>query len=97
MKHQTNPPHTDGAQTTVAPVAPGRCDGIMPEFVRPTGAVRLFGIGKSTLAVEIKRGRIASYLVRQPGNKSGMRLISTASLRAFIEGHADGDSSKATE
>lgn len=80
-------PQNNAAQTTVAPVAPGRCDGITPEFVRTADAVRLFGIGKSTLADWIKRGLIRSHLVRRPGNKSGIRLISTAGLRAFIEGN----------
>lgn len=64
----------------------------MPEFVRTTDAVRLFGIGKSTLADWISRGLIRSHLVRRPGNKSGIRLISTAGLREFIESHRTDDS-----
>jgi hypothetical protein len=87
MEHRNNAPKT-GAQSTVAPVAPGRCDGIMPEFVRPADAVRLFGVGKSTLADWIARGWVTSHLVRRPGNKSGCRLISTASLKSFIAGHS---------
>jgi hypothetical protein len=76
-----------GAMNTVATVAPGRCTGLMPEFVRPADAVCLFGVGKSTLADWIARGFIRSHLVRREGNKSGLRLISTSSLRKFIEGH----------
>jgi hypothetical protein len=86
MKQENTAPNT-GAQITVAPVAPGRCTGIMPEFLRPADAVRLFGIGKSTLADWIKRGWITSHLVRRPGNKSGCRLIATASLKSFIQSH----------
>ena len=74
-------------QTTTASVASERCAGIAPEFVRVADAVQLFGVGKSTLADWISRGFIKSHLVRRQGNKSGMRLISTASLRAFIESH----------
>jgi hypothetical protein len=83
--HSTAP--DSGAKTTVAAVAPGRCTDVMPEFCRPKDATRLYGVGKSTLADWIARGLIKSHLVRRPGNTSGLRLISTASLKAFIEGH----------
>ena len=96
MKNKSTAPHT-GAETTVAPVAPGRCAGIMPEFVRTADAVRLFGIGKSTIADWIAQGLIRSHLLRQPGNKSGARLISTASLRQFIEAHTEAAAPKATQ
>src|ERR1700761_7827976 len=81
-------------QTTTASVASERCAGIAPEFVRVADAVQLFGVGKSTLADWISRGFIKSHLVRRQGNKSGMRLISTASLRAFIESHDTNESSE---
>lgn len=68
-------------------IAPGKCDGVIPPFVRPKDACRLFGVGRSTLAEWIARGLVKSHLVRQPRNISGMRLISTESLRAFIERH----------
>jgi hypothetical protein len=64
----------------------------MPEFVRPADAVRLYGVGKSTLADWIRQGWIKSHLIRRPGNVSGCRLISTASLKEFIAGHgAEGE------
>lgn len=68
-------------------IAPGKCDGVIPPFVRPKEACRLFGVGRSTLAEWIARGLVKSHLIRQPRNISGMRLISTESLRAFIERH----------
>jgi hypothetical protein len=96
---QSNALHTGGiqppelpTQTTGARVAPGRCEGIMPEFVRPADAVRLFGVGKSTLADWIARGLIRSHLIRRAGSKSGMRLIATASIREFIAGHCASQS-----
>ena len=93
MNLQNHAPNI-GAQNTVAPVAPGRCTGLMPEFIRPADAVQLFGVGKSSLADWIAHGWIRSHLVRRRGNKSGMRLISTASLREFIEGHRADDTSE---
>ena len=74
-----------GAKETVAPIAPGRCAGIMPEFIRPADAVKLFGVGRSTLAEWIKNQRIKSYLLRREGRRKGMRLISSGSLREFIQ------------
>lgn len=58
-----------------------------PEFLRPKDAVKMFGVGKSTLADWIAKGLVKSHLIRRRGNVSGMRLISTASLREFIEKH----------
>ncbi len=95
MQTHTPPPQA-GVLKTVAPVAPGRCEGMMPEFVRPADAVKLFGIGKSTLADWIARGWIQSFLVRREGNKSGMRLISTASLRSFVQRHRSDDTPSST-
>ena len=86
MENKQSAPE-NGAQSTVAPIAPGRCAGIMPEFVRPADAVKLFGVGKSTLADWIRQGWIKSHCLRRPGCVKGMRLVSTASLREFIENH----------
>ncbi len=78
--HNTPPSGTHtGAPTHTASV------GIMPHFLRTKDAVRLFSVGKSTLAEWIAKGVIKSHIVRRRGNVSGMRLISTDSLRAFIE------------
>jgi hypothetical protein len=85
QSHSSTP--TSNTRNTLETVVPGKCGGLIPEFVRPADAVRLYGIGKSTLADWITRGLIRSHLVRRVGNTSGMRLVSTASLREFIEGH----------
>ncbi len=76
-----------GSRHTIESVTPGQVGGLMPEFLRPADGVRLFGIGKSTLAEILRTGRVKSHLVRVQGQKSGMRLISTASLREYIESH----------
>lgn len=72
---------------TATPVEASPCANVMPEFVRPADAVRLFGVGKTTLFDWIRTGAIRSYLVRSSGNKGGIRLISTNSLREFITSH----------
>lgn len=58
---------------------------VTPEFVKLADATKIFSIGKTTLSQWIASGWIKSHLVRRPGNVSGIRLISTASLREFIE------------
>lgn len=75
------------ATTTGAPATDSASAGTMPEFLRPKEAVRLFSVGKSTLATWIADGAIKSHLVRRRGNQSGIRLIATDSLRAYIKGH----------
>jgi predicted DNA-binding transcriptional regulator AlpA len=60
-----------------------------PEYLRVPEAIRLSGIGRSTLYSLIANGSIASRLIKtSPHNIGGLRLISTTSLRAFIEGCA---------
>ena len=66
----------------------------MPEFLRPKDAARLFGVGKSTLANWVAKGIVKSYLVRQQGNVSGLRLIATKSLRELIESYSSTPASQ---
>lgn len=65
------------APTTTPPV----------EFLRVKDAVRVFGIGKSTLNDLAAKGIIKSHLVRSRGNVSGIRLFSADSLREYIRSH----------
>lgn len=59
---------------------------VAPEYVRIADAIRLFGIGRSTLYSLISNGSVTSRVVKtNRHNVSGIRLISTNSLRAFIE------------
>lgn len=56
-----------------------------PLWVRVPEAIRLFGIGRSSLFTLIRQKRIASKVLKtSPHNVSGLRLISTESLRALI-------------
>jgi hypothetical protein len=57
-----------------------------PEWLRIPEAVRIFGIGRSTLYVLISEGKVKSRSLRRRGAIKGIRLISYDSLAAFIEG-----------
>lgn len=56
-----------------------------PEWLRPADAVKLYGIGRSTLYALIGGGQIKSVCLRQRGNARGIRLISAASLSSYLE------------
>jgi len=61
-----------------------------PEWIRISQAIKLFGIGRSSLFALIRQKRIASKVLRtHPHNIGGLRLISTESLRALIEASSD--------
>lgn len=56
-----------------------------PEWIRVNDAIRVYGIGRSTLFTLIRKKRIASKVLKtSPHNVSGIRLLSTESLRAII-------------
>ncbi len=69
--------------------------GIMakPEWLRIPDAIRLFGIGRSSLYELIGEGKIRSASIKKRGNIRGVRLISVASLEAFLESFASGGNS----
>lgn len=63
---------------------------LTPEWIRVNDAVRLFGIGRSSLFSLIREKRIASRVLKtSPHNISGLRLISVESLRALIQDAGD--------
>ena len=55
------------------------------EWLRVKDAVRLSSIGRSTLYELMKDGLIKARRVRRPGCVKGIVLISSESLRQFIE------------
>ncbi len=57
-----------------------------PEWLRIPDAVRLFGIGRSSLYELINDRKIKSVSLRQRGSIRGIRLISADSLANYIEG-----------
>jgi len=54
------------------------------EYIRPAQAPR-FGISRSSAYNLISDGVLQTRVIRRPGTKKGIRLIETASLRAYIE------------
>ena len=67
---------------TTAPIASG------VEWVRPSDVRQRFGLGKSLLYQLIASGEVRSVSLRRKGKATGMRLVSAASLNAYIESHA---------
>lgn len=64
----------------------GHVSAAAPHYIRVNQAVKLFGLGRSTIYTLIHSRAIASRLVKtSPHNVSGVRLILVSSLRAFIE------------
>ncbi len=56
-----------------------------PEWLKVGDAVRRFSIGRTSIYELIRNGSIKTALIRKRGNTLGCRLISTDSLRAYIE------------
>lgn len=60
------------------------------EWLRIPDAIRIYGIGRSSLYELISDGKIKSASLRKRGNVRGIRLISATSLEAFLESIAKG-------
>jgi hypothetical protein len=83
MSSPTSNPVTGGL---VPPVITTRDPNTMPpEWLRVPDAMRIFGVTRSILYRWISDGRIRSTCLRQPGGQRGIRLLSYASLAAYIE------------
>ena len=76
---------------TAAPIEPGNCASIYPEFGRWQDCQRLFGIRRSYLYKLIRLGRIKSCSLRDPGARTGVRLIHLESLRTYLHSHMEAD------
>jgi hypothetical protein len=66
----------------------GACAPMKPEWLRIPDAIRVSGIGRSTLYELISSGAIKSVLIRKRGCQRGIRLISADSLRTYIQSFA---------
>lgn len=69
---------------TVEPVRAGNCDNVLPEFGRVEDVRRIFGVKRGILYRWIRENRIKSVLIREPGNKQGIRLIHLQSVREHL-------------
>lgn len=68
----------------------GRGLPMEPQYLRIADAVRVFGLGRSTLYRLIRSGSIASVSVQLEGATRGTRLVSVKSLRRFLESLEEG-------
>jgi hypothetical protein len=62
-----------------------------PEWLRVPEAVRRFGLGRSTIYELIRSHEVKTALIRKRGNTTGIRLISTDSLRAYVQRFVEGN------
>ena len=66
------------AQYTTAPVQTGA------EWLRISDVPKIFRLSRSLTYELIKEGKLRSVCLRRNGRQSGVRLISTESIRAYI-------------
>jgi hypothetical protein len=66
----------------------GSCSTMKPEWLRIPDAIRMSGVGRSTLYNLLNSGHIKSVVLRRRGCQRGIRLIGADSLRAYIESFA---------
>ena len=64
----------------------------IPEFADHRTARALFGLSRSYLYKLADERRIRSVSIRKPGALKGRRLFDCASIRAFLEACANGQS-----
>jgi hypothetical protein len=89
MKQHRTPTRTTSAEKTAAPVAPGDCDAILPEFGRIPDVTRLTGLRRGFLYGLINEGKIKSVCLRKRGAKTGVRLIHLQSVRDFLNANLE--------
>ncbi|MBI2925553.1 MAG: hypothetical protein HYY24_07605 [Verrucomicrobia bacterium] len=69
---------------TTAPIRAGHFVNDEPEFVRIPDLQRRAGIKRGLCYRRIKDGTFKSVLLREPGNKQGVRLIYWPSVKAHL-------------
>ncbi|MES2308831.1 MAG: hypothetical protein V4507_08230 [Verrucomicrobiota bacterium] len=79
---------TEDRPKTSEPIHAGANAGA--EFLRIPDVEKLFGVKRGLLYHWISSGTIRSINVRKRGAKTGLRLIDTQSLRAFLLSQAEG-------
>ena len=69
----------------------GIIDELPPKWLRVPKAVKYSGLSRSLLYEKITAHEIDSICIRKRGAIRGVRLVSVASIDAFLESHADRD------
>ena len=79
----TGRPHLRaGVSVTTQPIA--AIGGLEPEFLRTAEVRTVFGLARGTLYNLAAAGKIRGVLLRATGKKSGIRIWSVESIRAYI-------------
>ncbi len=71
-------------EMTTAPVQAGGPANVDPEFVRVPQLYPRAGIKRGLAYRKIRDGTFKSVLLREPGNKSGCRLVFWPSVRQYL-------------
>ena len=58
---------------------------LKPEWIRPKDVPKIFGIGRTRIYELIAENKVKSLSMRKRGQRHGTRLISYASLSAYLE------------
>ena len=82
------------SELTALPVAVGCGATLKPEWVKLPAAVAYSGIGRSSLYELIAENKLRSAVIRKSGNSRGMRVVSVASIDAYLNGLADADAAQ---
>ena len=78
--------------TTIEQSTAPTIEQLKPEWLKIRDAVRVSGLGRSTLYTLLSSGDVKSAVVRKRGNLRGRRLVSYDSLTAYIQNCITQDS-----
>ena len=83
---ETNPmpSQANGESITTKPIAAGSTAGLEPEFLRTDQVHTILPVSRGTLYNLAAAGKIRGVLLRATGKKSGVRIWSVESIRAYI-------------
>jgi hypothetical protein len=76
--------NTKNISWTTAPIRPATPSDFNPEFLRTEDVRKVFGIKRGTLYNLAQLGKVKGVLLRIRGNKTGVRLWSVDSIRAYL-------------
>ena len=82
--------HATASEFSAAPIQPGESGSLQPEFIRVPDVERIFGIKRGHCYALIGSGAVKSVCLRKPGAKTGVRLVSYASIREHLNSHMEG-------
>ena len=82
---------------TLNPVEPADPSQLQPEFCRMGDLRKLFGITRSMGYLLMNEGKIRAVSLRRPGQKFSVRLVHLASVRAYLNGLLEKETTATAE